>query len=78
MSLGITRDRAERIVSDRRLKPFRDRAKVPTDDPRSLSRITVTSALYRIISTADQGGIRRIIECVIDAGGGAVKYWREQ
>jgi general secretion pathway protein K len=78
MSLGVTRDRAEKIVADRRLKPFRDRAKVPIDDPRSLSRTTVASAVYRIISTADEGGIRRIIECVVDTGTGEMKYWREQ
>ncbi|MFQ3574224.1 MAG: type II secretion system protein GspK [Thermodesulfovibrionales bacterium] len=82
----ITRDLAERIVNYRNLEPFKnstDILKVSGFEgalgQSMLGKIAVKVRNMRIVSSAEQNGIRRIIETVVELRGRshAVRYWRE-
>jgi general secretion pathway protein K len=81
---GMSRDMAERIAARREFKPFESAGEivqVPGFEGglgiALTGRITVKGEMFRILSVASSGdGVKRAIECVIDAGG-VVRYWRE-
>lgn len=82
----LTRELAERIVAFRDLSPFEktsDIVKVAGFEEilgqSLMGRIIVKSSNFRIISTAEASGIKRVIEAVVEITGNQrmVKYWRE-
>jgi type II secretory pathway component PulK len=83
LSDAITRDMAERVVTYRQLTPFTDNSqiqKVAGFESGSVSNplmghIIINGSAFHIISTAESGGIKRIIESVLQ--GGKVSYWKE-
>lgn len=86
MSLNndISMEKAESIVRQRRIKPFEG-----TDDADLTSilgylktplmgKIDVKSAFFHVVSVAEEDGIKRIIESVLELKGDAiVRYWKE-
>jgi general secretion pathway protein K len=81
VSQSVKKEVAERIVRYRENTPFEKEADVSNVagvDYMSLTGyITVTSSAYRVIATAESGGIKRIVECVLDSSGKIVNYWKE-
>lgn len=85
LSADISSDMADAIILYRESTPFDDTHdfdKVPVIGSvgLGLSGITVTKGRYfRIVTTAESSGIKRVIECIVDAGAGnVVKYWKER
>lgn len=86
MSLGneITEQMAESIVRQRRFKPFEG-----TDDPdltsilgplktQLMGKIDVRSNFFHVTSMAEEEGIKRVIDSVLEIRGDAiVRYWKE-
>lgn len=83
LSDAITRDMAERVITYRQLTPFTDNSqiqKVAGFESGSVSNplmghIVINGAAFHVISAAESGGIKRIIESVLQ--GSTVKYWKE-
>jgi general secretion pathway protein K len=83
---NITRDLAERIINYRSLQPFQqvsDIVKVAGFEgslgQSLMGRIAVKTSHFRMISIAEDNGIRRAIECVIESEGSGftIRYWQE-
>lgn len=74
----VTRDLAEQIMRERRNASFRDMRDL-NDRVSGVSSldgyISFTGAAFRVVSTAQSGDIKRVVECVIDTN--EVKYWKE-
>jgi len=76
---------AERIVSARGAKPFErveDLREVPGLEGLGLEWLrlaTVKGSAFRVVSTAQEGEVSRIVECILDLSRGrpVVKYWKE-
>jgi general secretion pathway protein K len=81
VSQSVKKEVAERIVRYRENTPFEKEADVSNVagvDYMSLTGyIAVTSSAYRVIATAESGGIKRMVECVLDSSGKNVLYWKE-
>lgn len=85
LSDSIDKEMAERIVKYRESLPFekvQDIKKVAgfeTIMSSLMGRITVKGTAFRVISTATEGNIKRVIESVLDLSDGnpVVKYWKE-
>ena len=77
---SIDEDMAQRIIEHRDLKPFK--AKGEANNVAGFEKllnlpISVKADVFRVFSTAaSDDGIKRSIECVLDAGG-KVLYWKE-
>lgn len=86
MSLNdaMTEDMAKAIVSQRRFKPFEG-----TDDPaltailgplktQLMGKIDVRSNFFHVTSMAEEEGIKRVIDSVLEIRGDViVRYWKE-
>lgn len=82
ISSSVDADLASRLISWRDIKPFEKPGhitRVAGFESIGLSlmgSITVKGSAFRVVSTASSGGIKRIVECVMDTTG-KVKYWKE-
>ncbi len=83
LSDAITRDMAENVITYRQLIPFTDKSQIQNvagfesgsvSNP-LMGHIVKDSSAFHIIATAESGGIRRIVESVLQ--GGRVRYWKE-
>ncbi len=74
-----TKDMAERAITYRQLTPFvngSDLAKVGFDmNNINAANLITDGTAFHIVSTAESGGIKRVVESVLQ--GGTVKYWKE-
>ncbi|MEW6162296.1 MAG: type II secretion system minor pseudopilin GspK [Nitrospirota bacterium] len=85
LSDTITEELAERIIRYRDIIPFEDTSKIvkvaglETAGQSLIGRITVKGTSFRIISTVTGGGVKRIVDSVLEISGGTptVKYWKE-
>jgi type II secretory pathway component PulK len=86
MSLeGIDREMAERIVKFREITPFKnatDIVRVAGFEALGQSlqgRITAHGTYFRVLSTATEEGIKKVIESVLEISSlnATVRYWRE-
>jgi len=82
----LTQELAERIESFRSLEPFKktsDIVKVAGFEgalgQSLMGRIAVKASNFRIISTASENRVQRIIDCVVEASGSgiAIRHWQE-
>jgi general secretion pathway protein K len=82
----LTQELAERIQSFRSLEPFKNTSDIVkvagfegTLGQSLLGRIAVKASNFRIISTASENRVKRIIDCVVEASGRgiAIKHWQE-
>ena len=82
----LTQELAERIQSFRSLEPFKktsDIVKVTGFEGALglslMGRIAVKASNFRIISTASENRVKRIIDCVVEASGNGItiKHWQE-
>jgi general secretion pathway protein K len=83
---NMTRELAERIINYRSLQPFKqvsDLVKVAGFEgslgQSLMGRVTVKATQFRMTSIAEDNGIKRIIECVIENRGNAftIRSWQE-
>lgn len=84
LSADMTEEMANSIVKQRRFKPFEG-----TDDPdltallgplktELMGRIDVKSSFFRVTSMAEEEGIKRVIDSVLEIRGDVVvRYWKE-
>jgi general secretion pathway protein K len=83
LSDAVTRQMADTIVRYRENTPFQNTAEISrvsgfgSVGTQLLGYIAVRSTAFRVTATAESGGIRRIIESVLDGSGRVVKYWKE-
>lgn len=82
LSEDITEDLAQRIISYREITPFKEKSDIlkvagfETIGISIMGRITVKGKEFDIISTASKGGIKSIIQCVLNDSG-KIDYWKE-
>jgi len=85
LTSAMSRDLAERIVQYRNATPFTSQdslKRVMGYDQigdRLNGYLLFRGRAFRVIATAESGGIKRIIECVLEGSGSnwKVKYWKE-
>lgn len=83
LSETITQGRAEEVVNQRKLQPFKTLGEVSGRaglDSRLLSGKATADApqTFRITVVAEENGIKRVVETVVKvSGSGQVLYWRE-
>jgi general secretion pathway protein K len=86
LDADLTQELAERIESFRSLEPFKktsDIVKVAGFEgalgQSLMGRIAVKASNFRIISTASENRVKRIIDCVVEASkkGIVIKHWQE-
>ena len=83
LSDAVTRQMADTIVRYRENTPFQNTAEIirvsgfGSVGTQLMGYIAVRSSAFRVTATAESGGIRRIIESVLDGSGKVVKYWKE-
>jgi general secretion pathway protein K len=85
LSDAVDRDMAERVVQYRGNIPFQDVSDIvkvagfETIGASLMGRITVKGNMFRVVATATDGGIRKIVESVLEVSGGnpVVIYWKE-
>jgi general secretion pathway protein K len=79
LSPAITEEVAKTVIDARRNKPFENTEKFNEKAKTSLGRqrITTEGTIFSIRSTAASGGVRRIIETVLDTSNNAIQYWKE-
>ena len=83
LSDSMTREMADTIITYRANAPFEDPSditRLPGFGPAGtglLGPIVVRGTAFHVIATAESGGIRRIIESVLDGSGKIVNYWKE-
>jgi general secretion pathway protein K len=85
LSNSVTKDMAQRIVRSRQNVPFEkteDVSKVAGLEkigPSLMGRLTVKGTAFRLVSTATDKEIRRMIESVVEISEGKpiIRYWRE-
>jgi len=75
----ITEDLSKRIIKYRQNMPFEDLAQFNkfAGTGLSVSQITVKGTNFYIKSTAASGGVKRIIETVLDTSQAKIRYWKE-
>ena len=82
----LTQELAERIQSFRSLEPFKNTSDIVKvagfEGPLGQSlmgRIAVKASNFRMISTASENKVKRIIDCVVEASsrGIAIRHWQE-
>ena len=78
LSPAITEEVAKRIIDARKNQPltiaeFNEIAGTSL----GTQRITTEGTTFSIRSTAESGGVKRIIETVLDRSGNTVRYWKE-
>ena len=86
LSESIDREMAGRIVQYRGHTPFEKTENImkvagfETVGTSLMGRITVKGSAFSVLSTAASGGIRNIIQCVLEMSGNrpVVKYWKER
>ena len=84
MSLSgeMSKDLADRIITRRQMEPFKNTGELSTVagfeklGMELLPRITASSSAIGLRATAEEDGITRIVEGVVDANGRII-YWRE-
>lgn len=85
LSDAVDRDMAERVVQYRVNIPFQDVSDIvkvagfETIGASLMGHITVKGDVFRVVATASEGGIRKIVESVLEVSGSnpAVIYWKE-
>ena len=86
LSDSISRDMAERIVTYRKIEPFKEWADIYQVSGFTLEIVgpfqtymKTRGTAFRVISTAASGGVKKVIDCVLEISGGSniVRYWRE-
>lgn len=85
LSDAVDRDMASRVVQYRGNIPFQDVSDIvkvagfETIGASLMGSITVKGDVFRVVATATDGGIRKIVESVLQVSGGspAVIYWKE-
>jgi len=86
MSLSDSMDSnmAERIVKYREVTPFENSSQIQKvagfEGPPGQSlmgRITVKGSAFRVVSTVMFGGVKTIVECIIDTKEKKIIYWKE-
>ncbi len=85
LSDAIDRDMAERVVQYRGNIPFQDVSDIvkvagfETIGASVMGLITVKGDVFRVVATATDGGIRKVVESVLQVSGSnpAVIYWKE-
>ncbi|MGO9016024.1 MAG: type II secretion system minor pseudopilin GspK [Dissulfurispiraceae bacterium] len=85
LSDSVDRDMAERLVQYRGNIPFQDVSDIvkvagfETIGASLMGSITVKGDVFRVVATATDGGIRKIVESVLQVSGSspAVIYWKE-
>jgi general secretion pathway protein K len=79
LSTAISDEVAKQIIDARKSKPFDNiqdfnwRAKTSFQ----AERITLKGTIFSIRSTASSGGVKRIIETVLDTSNNTIQYWKE-
>ncbi len=78
-SFPITEDRADRIIKYRELSPFLFWGDFNNFAGTSFSadRIKTMGTDFSIKATASSGGVKRIIESVLNTSAGKIEYWKE-
>ncbi len=85
LSDAVDRDMAERVVQYRGNIPFQDVSDIvkvagfETIGASLMGLITVKGDVFRVVATAADGGIRKIVESVLEVSGSnpVVIYWKE-
>ncbi|HXW68124.1 MAG TPA: type II secretion system minor pseudopilin GspK [Dissulfurispiraceae bacterium] len=85
LSDAVDRDMAERLVQYRGNIPFEDVSDIvkvagfETVGASLMGLITVKGDVFRVVATAADGGVRKIVESVLEVSGGnpVVIYWKE-
>jgi len=85
LSDAVDRDMAERVVQYRGNIPFQDVSDIvkvagfETAGASLMGLITVKGDVFRVVATAADGGVRKIVESVLEVSGGnpVVIYWKE-
>lgn len=80
LSDRMTEDLAKRIVDRRELAPFKDPNEIFGVSGFAIGMIktqyaTTQGSSFHVIATADSGGVKRIVESVLE--GNSVRYWKE-
>jgi hypothetical protein len=81
LSDNISPDMAEEVVRQREMLPLTSINSVrgfenPGVIPAGVNIIYSCNA-FRVMATAESGGIKRMVECVLDSSGKNVLYWKE-
>jgi general secretion pathway protein K len=76
---GISEDAAKKVVQQRKGNPFTDIQQFNNTAVTSLGsdRIRIDGTVFCIKSTASSGGVKRVIETVLDTTTNKVQYWKE-
>jgi general secretion pathway protein K len=86
LDADLTQELAERIEKFRSLEPFKETSDIVKVaglegalGQSLMGRIAVKASNFRIISTASENRVKRIIDCVVEASerGIAIKHWQE-
>jgi general secretion pathway protein K len=79
LSPAITEGVAKTVIDARKSKPFENIEKFNEQAKTSLGRqrITTEGTIFSIRSTAASGGVKRIIETVLDTSNNTIQYWKE-
>jgi general secretion pathway protein K len=84
LSDNITEELAQRVIDYRKVTPFEKVEQIfkvagfeTTIGQSLMGRITVKGTNFYIKSTAASGGVKRIIETVVDINSAKIEYWKE-
>jgi general secretion pathway protein K len=84
LSKDMTREDARRIIQYRESSPFEDKSDLAgvsgfrsSKGQSLMNKITVMGKDFSIKSVAASGGVKRIIETVLDRSTGTIEYWKE-
>ena len=76
---GISEEKAKNVIQQRKGNPFTDIQQFNKIAGTSLGsgRIITKGEVFSIKSTASSGGVKRVIETVLDTTTNTVQYWKE-
>jgi general secretion pathway protein K len=76
---GISEENAKKVIQQRKGTPFMTIQKFNNIAQTTLGpqRIKIDGAVFYIKSSASSGGVKRVIEAVLDTATNTVQYWKE-
>ena len=76
---GISEETAKKVIQQRKGNPFTDIQQFNNIAGTSLGsdRIRIDGTVFSIKSSASSGGVKRVIETVLDTTTNTVQYWKE-
>jgi general secretion pathway protein K len=86
LSDAITDDMAQNLINYRNATPFEDTAEIKKVTEFTgavgdflMGKIMVKGSIYRVTSSAESGGVKRIIDTVLNVSStsATVSYWKE-